>query len=108
MAVDNTAKTFTSMEFPLAIRRQDAFALDPTEVWTSLEAAKEYAKNDPTAYVGQEIAVIVNGVSKRYQIKNTSGDLEPIGGSVDEKLIATDAEAAEMLDEVFGEADPAE
>lgn len=103
MAIDNTKKSFAKMEFPLAMKRQDGFSLDPTEVWPSLEAAQEYAKNDPTAYVGQELAVVVNGVSTRYQIKNTAGDLEPSGGSIDGSLIATDDEASEMLDEVFAD-----
>ena len=100
MAIDNTTSSFAKMEFPLAMQRQDAFALDPSEVWSSLEAAQEYAKNDPTAYVGQKLAVITNGVAAQYQILNTAGDLAPIGG-VSESDIATDAEVEEMLNEVF-------
>ena len=30
MAVNNTVNTYANMEFPLAMKRQDAFALDPT------------------------------------------------------------------------------
>lgn len=101
MAIDNTKNSFAKMEFPLAMQRQDAFALDPSEVWTSLEAAKEYATSDPTAYVGQIIAVVVDGVSEQYQIKNTNGDLEPIGG-VGTQDVATEEEVTEMLDELFG------
>lgn len=100
MAIDNTKSTFAKMEFPLAMQRQNAFALDPSEVWTSLEAAKEYAKTDPTAYVGQKIAVVIDGVATQYQILNTAGDLAPIGG-VSKDDIATDAEVQEMLEEVF-------
>lgn len=100
MAIDNTKTSFAKMEFPLAMQRQNAFALDPSEVWTSLEAAKEYATSDPTAYVGQKIAVVVDGVATQYQILNTAGDLAPIGG-VSNEDIATDAEVKEMLDEVF-------
>lgn len=100
MAINNTTKTYSKMEFPLAMQRQDAFALDPTGIWASFEAAHSYAKNDPTAYVGQIIAVVSDGISKQYQIKNTAGDLEPIGG-IDELRIATDDEAAKMLDSVF-------
>lgn len=102
MAIDNTTKTLAKMEFPLAMQRQDAFALDPSEIWTSLEAAQNYAKNDPTAYVGQKIAVVVDGVATQYQILNTAGDLAPIGGVSDDD-IATDAEVEEMLNEVFSE-----
>ncbi len=102
MAIDNTTKTLAKMEFPLAMQRQDAFALDPSEIWTSLEAAQNYAKTDPTAYVGQKIAVVVDGVATQYQILNTAGDLAPIGGVSDDD-IATDAEVEEMLNEVFSE-----
>lgn len=102
MAIDNTTKTLAKMEFPLAMQRQDAFALDPSEIWTSLEAAQNYAKTDPTAYVGQKIAVVVDGVATQHQILNTAGDLAPIGGVSDDD-IATDAEVEEMLNEVFSE-----
>lgn len=96
MAVNNTEKSYSKMEFPLAMQRQDAFALDPTEIWPSLEAAQAYARSDPTAYVSQELGVIVDGVATRYFIKNAAGDLEPLGGTP-----ATDEEVAEMFNEVF-------
>mgnify|MGYP006972481762 FL=1 len=96
MAVNNTQNSYAKMEFPLTIKRQDAFSIDPTEIWPSLEAAQEYAQTNPTAYVGQKLAVIVDGVSTQYQIKNTAGDLESLGGTV-----ATDAEVEEMFNEVF-------
>jgi len=96
MAVDNTQNSYAKMEFPLTIKRQDAFSIDPTEIWPSLETAQEYAQTNPTAYVGQKLAVIVDGVSTQYQIKNTAGDLESLGGTV-----ATDAEVEEMFNEVF-------
>lgn len=97
MAVNNTEKSYSKMEFPMAMQRQDAFALDPTEIWPSLDAAQTYAQSDPTAYVWQKLAVIVNGVSQQYQIKNVAGDLEPLGG-----VAATDAEVEEMFNDVFG------
>ena len=100
MAINNTEKTFSKMEFPLAIQRQDAFALDPTCVWDSLAKAENYAKTNPTAYVGQLLSVIVEGVSVPYQIKNTAGELEPIRVTV-----ASDSEVSEMLDEVFAPAE---
>ena len=96
MAVNNTQNSYAKMEFPLTIKRQDAFSIDPTEIWPYLEAAQEYAQTNPTAYVGQKLAVIVDGVSTQYQIKNTAGDLESLGGTV-----ATDAEVEEMFNEVF-------
>lgn len=103
MAVINTQDSYAKMEFPLTIKRQDAFSMDPTEIWPSLEAAQEYARSNPTAYVGQELAVIVNGEAQRYFIKNAAGDLVGNGGGgIDESSIASDAEVAEMLTEVFG------
>lgn len=103
MAVNNTENAYAKMEFPLTIKRQDGFSMDPTEVWSSLEAAQHYAKTNPTAYVGQELAVIVNGEAKRYFIKNEAGDLvNNSGGGIDESSIATDDEVTEMLNEVFG------
>ena len=104
MAVINTQDSYAKMEFPLTIKRQDAFSMDPTEIWPSLEAAQEYARSNPTAYVGQELAVIMNGEAQRYFIKNAAGDLVSNGGgSIDESSIASDAEVTEMLTEVFGE-----
>ena len=97
MAVNNTQNSYAKMEFPLTIKRQDAFSIDQTEVWTSLEAAQAYAQSNPTAYVGQKISVVVDGVSTPYQIKNEAGELEPLGGTP-----ATDEEVAEMFDDVFG------
>ena len=110
MAINNTEKTFSSMEFPLSMKRQDAFALDPTCVWSSLEEAQDYAKTNPTAYIGQVISVVVDGTATIYQIKNTAGDLEALGtgnlegdvGSIVDARVASDAEVAEMLNEVFG------
>lgn len=104
MAVNNTENAYAKMEFPLTIKRQDAFSVDPTEVWSSLEAAQNYARTNPTAYVSQELGVVVNGVAKRYFIKNEAGDLEEVGGggNIDESSIASDDEVTEMLNEVFG------
>lgn len=97
MAVNNTQNSYAKMEFPLTIKRQDAFSIDQTEVWPSLEAAQAYAQSNPTAYVGQKISVVVDGVSTPYQIKNEAGELEPLGGTP-----ATDEEVAEMFNDVFG------
>lgn len=100
MAVNNTEKTYANMEFPLAMKRQDAFALDPTAVWSSLSEAQSYASSNPTAYVGQVIAVVADGTSTVYQIKDTAGALEQLGaGAV---TVASDTEVQEMFDEVFG------
>lgn len=99
MAVNNTLKAYSDMEFPLAMKRQDAFALDETAVWPSMADAQNYAKTNPTAYIGQVLSVVVDGVATSYTIQNAAGDLAPLGAaSVD---IATDSEVSEMLSEVF-------
>lgn len=102
MAVNNTQNAYAKMEFPLAMKRQDAFALDPSTVWSSLSEAQEYAKSNPTAYIGQPLAVVTDGVSQMYQIKNANGDLEPLGASAVDANVATDEEVTEMFNEVFG------
>ena len=99
MAVNNTAKKYSGMEFPLAMKRQDAFALDPTCVWPTLADAQNYAKTNPTAYVGQMLSVVVNGTATPYVIQNANGDLAPLGASAVD--IATDSAVSEMLSEVF-------
>ena len=43
---------------------------------------------------------MVDGVSTTYQIKNTSGELEPLGSAA--VSVATDDEVEEMFGEVFG------
>lgn len=101
MAVNNTARTYANMEFPLAMKRQGAFALDETSVWPSIETAQAYAKTNPTAYIGQLLSVIVDGVATPYEIQNAAGDLAPLGAAA--VTIASDAEANEALTEVFGE-----
>ena len=71
-------------------------------------------RTNPTAYVGQVIAVVEEGVSTVYQIKNAAGELEALGtgdleGDVDaivDDRIATDGEVAEMISEIFGSEDP--
>lgn len=100
MAVNGSGKSYAFMEFPLSMSRQDAFPLDKSSVFYSLEDAQTYAKTSPLAYVGQHISVIIDGVSTAYQIKNAAGDLEPMGAS--DVSIATDEEVSEMFDEVFG------
>lgn len=99
MAVNNTAKKYSDMEFPLSMKRQDAFALDETAVWPSMADAQNYAKTNPTAYIGQVLSVVVDGVATSYTIQNAAGDLVPLGAAAVD--IATDSEVSEMLSEVF-------
>ncbi|MCB5924245.1 hypothetical protein NE584_00760 [Clostridium sp. DFI.5.61] len=100
MAINGSDKSFAFMEFPLSMSRQDAFPLDKSSVFYSLDEAKTYAKTSPLAYVGQHISVVEAGTSTAYQIKNEAGELEPLGAAA--VSVATDEEVGEMFDEVFG------
>ena len=110
MAINGSDKSFSKMEFPLGMKRQDAFPLDDSSVFYSMSEAQTYAQSNPTAYVGQVISVVVDGTATIYQIKNTAGDLEALAsgdfeGNVEAVLatqIASDTEVTEMLNEVFG------
>lgn len=97
MAVNNTTSDFAFMEFPMAFSRQDGFPLDKTSVYGSYEKAHTYAKTSQLAYVGQVLAVVENGNSTTYQIKNAAGDLEPLGAAG--LNVATDQEAEEAITE---------
>ena len=69
-------KNFAFMEFPLSMSRQGDFPLDKSSLWWDLEAAKAYAKSNPTAYPGQPITVVneaENTVS--LFLVGTKGDL---------------------------------
>ena len=79
MAINGSDKSFAFMEFPLSMSRQDAFPLDKSSVLYSLDEAKTYAETSPLAYVGQHISVVEAGTSTAYQIKNETGELEPLG-----------------------------
>ena len=100
MAINGSDKSFAFMEFPLSMSRQDAFPLDKNSVFYSMSDAQTYAQTNPTAYVGHVIAVVEEGVSTVYQIKNAAGDLEPMGAAA--VSVASDTEVEEMFDEVFG------
>lgn len=98
MATELTTQT-AFFNLPLSIKRLNPRPLDPTEVWTSLNDAKEYASNGANAFVGQMISVVTKEneatVAKAYLIKNIAGELEPIGG------LSTDANGNTVLDKVI-------
>ena len=75
-----------------------------TSQYGSYTEAQTYAQTSPLAYVGQVLSVVENGESKQYQIKDTAGTLEPLGGLGDIG-VATDEEVEEMLTEVFSDDD---
>lgn len=84
---------FASWDLPVYLHRQNPVPLDETSVFTSLEAAQQYAANtDGMAYPGQIISVVTDTEVKVYKINN--GKLEELGkGSLvtdkNPKLLAT-------------------
>ena len=84
MAVLNT--NFTNLTtYPNSFSRQEPTPLEAHSLFTSVTAAKDYAKNNPVAYVGQIIVVIdaTNKVCTPYVISDTTGALGEIGGNID-------------------------
>ena len=116
MAVNGSTSSHSFMEFPLAMKRQGAFPLDENSVFYSMSEAQTYATSNPTAYVGQVISVVADGVSTIYQIKNTAGELEPLGtgdlegdvASVINAKTASTENINEMIGEVYGAENEAE
>lgn len=58
--------------------RANGQPLDASEVYYSLQAAKDYAAT-AQAYIGQKIVVIENGVVSHYSIEDTTGTLKELG-----------------------------
>lgn len=70
--------------FPLNFRRGNPNPLDNSSVWASLEAAQNYAANDPVAYVGQILTVVTTTEDsttsvKAYSIQDEAGTLKEVG-----------------------------
>ena len=85
MAKYNLGK-YTSADglgFPLNFRRGNPNPLDNSSVWASLEAAQNYAANDPVAYVGQILTVVdnANSTATVYSIQDEAGTLKKVGTS---------------------------
>ena len=101
--------------FPLNFRRGNPNPLDNSSVWQSLEAAQNYAKTDPVAYVGQILSVVdytpaviddegtvvtpSQSLVNVYYIKDEAGTLVPVGTSPvgDESTITVDADGTVSL-----------
>lgn len=90
MAVINT--DFNIMNLPMAIERNNAIPLDSSAVWYSYEEMAAYAASGATAYVGQILSLVENGVANAYIITNVAGALEKVGSAtvVDNKTIILD------------------
>ena len=87
---DNNA--FLHIGVPFNYTRGNPMPLDNTSVWTSKEAAEEYAKNSPVAYVGQSLVVV----------NQTTGAVESFVIGADSKLtqVATGSIGYEKLAKV--------
>ena len=81
MAIIDKSANF--MGLPMNIARGNPMALDTTEIWYSLTELQNYAKNGPTAYVGQIVQLVdeTNKTATAYIIANTDGDLLEVGSS---------------------------
>lgn len=58
--------------------RANGQPLDASEVYYSLQAAKDYAAT-AQAYIGQKIVVIENGIVTHYSVEDTAGTLKELG-----------------------------
>ena len=77
-------------EYPNSFKRQGAFPLERFSVFGTYDAAVDYAKNNPVAYVGQEIIVADGTVVRVFVIKNTTGDLAELGMTTSTGDLQTD------------------
>ena len=105
MAVYNLPNYTNAQGFglPLNIRRGNPNPLDNSAVWASLDAAKNYAKTDPTAYVGQIISVVdnANSVVDVYKINDTAGNLVLVGTVTlgdDQSIVKNDDDTLSLYD----------
>ena len=73
---------FNVMYLPAAIQRNNPIPLDSTTIWYDYDLMVNYAKNDPTAYVGQILSLVTDNVANAYIITNLVGDLEKVGSAV--------------------------
>lgn len=79
MAVIKT--DFNVMNLPMAIERNNPIPLDSSAVWYDYNEMIAYAKENPTAYVGQILSLVVNNEATAYIILNTAGDLKEVGSA---------------------------
>lgn len=69
---------FATWDLPVYLHRQNPVPLDETSIFTSFEAAQQYASDeDGMAYPGQIISVVTKSEVKVYKINN--GNLEELG-----------------------------
>lgn len=81
MAVNFDDLNYVFSGLPIGFSRNNPIPLDKTDVWDNLENLKDYAKNNPTAYVGQILTYVdkLNRTTTTYVISNENGDIQELG-----------------------------
>lgn len=119
MAILNVKLPTNLTEYPNSFKRQGSFPLEAYSVFyairnesgavvtSALDAAKDYAKNNPISYVGQILAVVdvdAEGASsvQVYKIENANGDLVPVSAGSEE--VADLLERVSELETLVGSA----
>lgn len=77
---DRDKNSFTHIGVPFNYTRGNPVPIDNSSVWTTKEAAEQYASTNPTAYVGQILTVVDkdSGAVSQWQIADTTGKLESL------------------------------
>lgn len=96
-------KEFNVMGLPMAISRNNPIPLDKTAVWYNEIEMRNYAKMDPTSYVGQILGLVdeTGRNATAYIIINTSGDLKEVGAAIvvdNNTIVVNDSEALSLKD----------
>ena len=81
MAVNFNDSNYIFSGLPIGFSRNNPIPLDKTEVWDNLDNLKDYAKSNPTAYVGQILTYVdkLNKTTTTYVISNEDGDIQELG-----------------------------
>ena len=93
--MSNVNKDFKFMELPLSISRQDSFPVDRFTLWWEKSKADEYAKSNPTAYIGMPISVYdENKSTVTFYVIDANKELQQVGtkAKVDNKSVAYNAD----------------
>lgn len=90
---------FVFKSVPMGFERLDKFPFDKTSVWDTLAEAQAYASS-PTACDLQLIGVNNGGKPQAYIVY--SGQLYPVGGGTQTKVIASESEMLALTDIEIG------
>lgn len=91
------------MSLPIQIQRGNPIPLDKYAVWYDEALMRDYAKNNPVAYVGQFLSLVNEdaNTTTAYMIINVAGDIQEIGAgtmSADGKSIEIVNESVQLKD----------